>query len=190
MRGVMRAAFVSGSLVFMGDMIVRMVDRLRCSGQTKPRATIARLLFVVLVCAMPWQSMRALGAEVLMTQAAAGTADKAAGIAAENGLRLVMIEEEGCGFCARWHRDVGIGYDKTDEGRQAPLVRMEIASARAQKFERLVYTPTFLLVRDGREVGRIVGYAGPDLFWWQFSDLIRRHGRSARGAGGANSPPG
>ena len=89
-------------------------------------------------------------------------------------LHLLMIEEEGCGYCARWHREVGPGYPKSDEGRQAPLLTVDRRSAAAGQFERIVYTPTFLLVRDGRELGRIVGYAGSDFFWWQLADLLRK----------------
>jgi hypothetical protein len=32
-------------------------------------------------------------------------------------------------------------------------------------------TPTFIFVRDEVEVGRIVGYPGAELFWWQISEF-------------------
>jgi hypothetical protein len=34
-------------------------------------------------------------------------------------------------------------------------------------------TPTFIIVIDGKEVGRIVGYPGQELFWWRLSEFTR-----------------
>jgi hypothetical protein len=43
-------------------------------------------------------------------------------------------------------------------------------------------SPTFVLTDDeGREVGRIVGYPGPDFFWGLFSDMISRLPRKQAG---------
>lgn len=36
----------------------------------------------------------------------------------------------------------------------------------------ILYTPTFVLMDGGREVGRIVGYPGEDLFWGLFGALL------------------
>lgn len=93
----------------------------------------------------------------------------------DSGVVLVMVEEDGCGYCKQWLADVGPGYDKSDEGLRAPLVRIEIGSKEATRFERVVYTPTFLLLQDGKELGRILGYAGADLFWWQLTELLDKH---------------
>ena len=35
-----------------------------------------------------------------------------------------------------------------------------------------MFSPTFVMLVRGREVGRIVGYAGADLFWMQLAALI------------------
>ena len=53
------------------------------------------------------------------------------------------------------------------EGQTAPLVRFDIHDApNAVKFEKpLHFTPTFILVSHGTEVGRIEGYPGEDFFW-------------------------
>ena len=34
-------------------------------------------------------------------------------------------------------------------------------------------TPTFIFVKDKTEVGRIEGYNGYELFWWQVDDVIK-----------------
>ena len=90
---------------------------------------------------------------------------------------LIMFEAEACPWCAAWDRDVGIIYDKTDEGRQAPLRRADVDEPRAtnlQFIKGVVYTPTFVLLDHGREVGRIVGYPGEAFFWGLLGDLLRK----------------
>lgn len=82
--------------------------------------------------------------------------------------RLLMAEEKGCPWCARWNAEVGDAYAKTDEGRAAPLLRYDIHGALPEgvTLARGVYfTPTFILVIDGTEVARMEGYPGEDFFW-------------------------
>ncbi|MBT8456491.1 MAG: hypothetical protein HKO95_08645 [Rhodobacteraceae bacterium] len=88
-------------------------------------------------------------------------------------LELIMVEEHGCIWCARWNAEIAPIYPKTEEGERAPLRRVD-------RFEpvpddltfarRVIFTPTFVLMRDGQEVGRIEGYPGEDFFW----DLLER----------------
>lgn len=80
---------------------------------------------------------------------------------------LLMAEETGCAWCARWNEDIAPIYPKTAEGKAAPLKRYDVHGETPDvAFERNVhYTPTFILVRDGIEVGRIEGYPGEDFFW-------------------------
>ena len=99
-----------------------------------------------------------LGALVLVT------ANPASVSAAE----LVMVETRTCIWCIRWHREIGVSYDKTEEGRIAPLQRHWLENGQPQGIELTApvrMTPTFLVVEEGREVGRIVGYPGEDAFW-------------------------
>ena len=37
-------------------------------------------------------------------------------------------------------------------------------------------TPTFIFVKDKTEVGRIEGYNGQELFWWQVDEIIKSEG--------------
>lgn len=89
-------------------------------------------------------------------------------IAALANPQLVMVEEDGCIWCARWNKEISEIYPKTPEGKAAPLRRMDIHAARPDdlKFQRgLFFTPTFVLMVDGKEVSRIEGYPGADFFW-------------------------
>jgi hypothetical protein len=85
---------------------------------------------------------------------------------------LVMIGDPGCPYCARFEREVAPGYQASEDGRLAPLVRRDRRDADIAFIPRVVYSPTFVMLVRGREVGRIVGYAGVDLFWMQLAGLM------------------
>ena len=85
---------------------------------------------------------------------------------------LVMIADPGCPYCARWERDIAPGYEASEDGKLAPLVRRFRHAPDIAFIERVVFSPTFVMLVRGREVGRIVGYAGADLFWMQLAALI------------------
>jgi len=91
--------------------------------------------------------------------------------------RLVMVEEHGCVWCARWNEEISDIYPKTAEGKAAPLMRIDIHDARPDgiTFERaLHFTPTFVLVVDGVEASRIEGYPGEDFFWGLLGQMLKR----------------
>lgn len=90
---------------------------------------------------------------------------------------LVMFEDAGCVWCARFNAEIGPIYQKTDEGKRAPLRRVDSGSALPAdlafiKSERL--TPLFVLVDQGREIGRIRGYPGEDHFWGLLDSLLKK----------------
>ncbi len=88
---------------------------------------------------------------------------------------LVMFESPTCEWCALWLEEIGPVYPKTDEGRVAPLRRVSIHDPRPADLtgiKAIRYTPTFVLLEDGREVGRIIGYPGEDFFWYLLGELI------------------
>jgi thioredoxin-related protein len=90
-------------------------------------------------------------------------------------LRLYMFEQVGCVYCKQWNEEVGDAYDKTDEGRLAPLVRVNIREALPADLTVTTpphFTPTFVLASDGREIGRIEGYPGEDFFWSLLGQML------------------
>ncbi len=90
---------------------------------------------------------------------------------------LVMVDQPGCPWCARWDAEVGPIYPKTDESRRAPLRRIDVRDVhrRVKLRTRIVYTPTFVLVRDGRELDRMEGYMGDEFFWVLLNRMLDRH---------------
>ncbi|WP_299840413.1 hypothetical protein [uncultured Jannaschia sp.] len=89
-------------------------------------------------------------------------------------VELVMGEEIGCIWCARWNAEIAPIYPKSPEGRAAPLRRVDIHDPLPEDLElngRLVVTPTFVLVEDGIEIDRMEGYPG-DAFFWSLLDRM------------------
>lgn len=98
-------------------------------------------------------------------------------------LRLVMVEERGCRYCIKWNQDVGRGYAHTPEGSAAPLMRVKRNAPVLKGLAPVVYTPTFILLRNGGELGRITGYPGQMYFWEELTVLLQAHGvRTGAGA--------
>lgn len=83
------------------------------------------------------------------------------------GQRLVMVDLEGCAFCAAFRREVMPGYAATPEGRAAPLAVVPFDGPWPDGIAlagRPRVTPTFILLRDGVEQARIEGYADARAF--------------------------
>ena len=81
---------------------------------------------------------------------------------------LVMFESLTCEWCQRFHEEIGPIYPKTPESACAPMRRVDVhepAPDDLAGIKGVTYTPTFVLIEGGREVGRIVGYPGEDFFW-------------------------
>lgn len=91
--------------------------------------------------------------------------------------RLLMLEQSGCEWCAAWDAEVGPVYARTEEGRRAPLIRHDIFEplpGHISLERRARYTPTFVLLEDGQEVGRIEGYPGEDFFYGLLQRLLEQ----------------
>ncbi len=94
----------------------------------------------------------------------------------EGSLRLLMVEEVGCRFCAAWDADIGQSYGASAEGRFAPLVRVKRNAPELAGLKPAIYTPTFILMRGRHEFGRIIGYPGPHYFWVELGVLLEKAG--------------
>ncbi len=89
--------------------------------------------------------------------------------------QLVMFETDGCFWCARWKEEVGPYYSRTREGRFAPLriVSLNEPMPIDLRWLRGVRgAPTFVLIDQGRERGRIVGYPGEQGFWTRIEAML------------------
>ena len=99
--------------------------------------------------------------------------------AAQAELRLWMFEQAGCAYCERWKEEVGDAYPITAEGQLAPLFPVNIRNGMPEGLTAAsmpVFTPTFILARDGQEIGRIEGYPGEDFFWGLLGQMLTEAG--------------
>jgi hypothetical protein len=91
---------------------------------------------------------------------------------------LVMVHDPGCPYCVRWEAEVGHSYRASREGKFAPLATHLRGDPEISHIKKIVYSPTFVMLAYGQEVGRIVGYQGSDLFWMQLEPLFAKAGFS------------
>ena len=79
-----------------------------------------------------------------------------------------MFERDGCVWCARWNREIAPVYDRTEEAKVLPLRRINMDRDKEPGVllaSPVRFTPTFLIVDDGHEIGRITGYMNDESFW-------------------------
>ena len=137
--------------------------------QLRPDSWRCGLRATALLALLALPAATDLGAAAADTRPGLRTAD-ARPIAA--GTWLVMVETPDCGWCKRWHAEIGPAYAKSNEGRRAPLDRRDRRDPVIAGFAGVVYTPTFILVRDGREIDRLVGYPGAMYFWSELDAML------------------
>ena len=88
---------------------------------------------------------------------------------------LVMFESEGCEWCEVWDEEIGVAYAKTSEANIVPLRKVDIDDvdhANLKHLKGLIYTPTFVVMDNGKELGRIIGYPGEDFFWQFLNEIL------------------
>jgi len=98
-------------------------------------------------------------------------------LAPANAAELIMFEQQGCSWCEQWDEDIGVVYFKTTEGKRAPLRRVDIHGKIPDDLKEIRsgrFTPTFVLVEDGKEVGRIRGYPGESFFWGLLNQMLAK----------------
>ena len=80
---------------------------------------------------------------------------------------LIMVEQQGCYYCLEWKDQLGHIYPKTPEGKFAPLKTIDITEVdKIKGLKRdVIFTPTFLLMENHKELGRMEGYSSEDFFW-------------------------
>lgn len=91
---------------------------------------------------------------------------------------LVMFRRAGCPYCAAFDRAIGPIYPKTDIGKRLPMRQVDLDRSPDGKVilvSPVRFTPTFVLVEQGRELGRLEGYPGEDFFWGLLERLLLQH---------------
>ncbi|WP_420567950.1 thioredoxin family protein [Thalassovita sp.] len=89
---------------------------------------------------------------------------------------LIMFERKGCHYCIEWKDDLGPIYPNTAEGKYAPLRMVDVGKGTPKDISlarKVIYTPTFVLVENNAEIGRIEGYPGEDFFWGMLNMMLK-----------------
>ncbi len=97
----------------------------------------------------------------------------APGVAAE----MIMYEQPGCAWCKRFNEEVAPAWPNTEQGQRAPLRRVNIREPLPEDLEHIPverFTPTFVLVDDGKEIARLRGYPGDQFFWALVDEMLAK----------------
>ncbi|MCF6198690.1 MAG: hypothetical protein L3J67_04715 [Hyphomicrobiaceae bacterium] len=105
----------------------------------------------------------------------------------KSGIELLMFKQQGCHYCQVWDENIGGIYDKTPEGKFAPLRRVDIHfDDKIANVKPVIFTPTFVLYKRGKEIGRVTGYMSDNFFWGLLEVLLKQNGfRPEQHVGGA-----
>jgi len=123
---------------------------------------------------------RIMGARLARRFAALIFAFTGLGVAAPGisaAAELIMFEQDHCEWCEQWDKDIGVVYEKTPEGKMAPLRRVDIHAQPPDDIKHIKkghFTPTFVLHDNGKELGRIRGYPGEDFFWGLLGQMLKK----------------
>jgi thioredoxin-related protein len=123
---------------------------------------LARLVFILLILVAPLSSGRA-------------GIDPDAPVPQLGNLQLVVMEAEGCIYCTVFRRDVLPSYEESERGKDMPVRFVDVndvVKSGIELVQPIDILPTFVVVKDNREVGRIPGYVGPEDFFHSINYLL------------------
>lgn len=96
---------------------------------------------------------------------------------AAQAVELVMVDSRACTFCAKFKREVAPEY-RAKAGRNAAALRRVSTYSKwpadLASVKRTPFAPVFILVDDGREIGRFFGYSNRQTFYAQLDKLMNK----------------
>lgn len=111
---------------------------------------------------------------------------------AARAAELVMFERAGCPWCRNWDREIAPIYPRTPEATRAPLRRVSLDQPLGPEWTLnppVFYSPTFVVMDDGREIGRITGYSNAESFWGLLSGILRKLPATKASTGATTTAP-
>jgi hypothetical protein len=96
---------------------------------------------------------------------------------ARDDAEIIIFEQRGCEWCDVWNEQIAPVFPKTPEAKCARLRRVDIHDPNAdilQRIKPVIYTPTFVVMENGEEIGRVRGYAGEDFFWFHLGQQLKK----------------
>lgn len=101
--------------------------------------------------------------------------DPVAPMPAAGNLQLVVMEAPGCIYCNIFRRDVLPSYEVSERGKEMPVRFVDVNDVDKSGIgleSPIDILPTFVVIKDNREVGRIPGYMGPEDFFHSINYLM------------------
>jgi len=95
----------------------------------------------------------------------------------ELAIELLVVDQPHCPYCERFDAEIAPAYPKTEEGKRAPMVRVQLNKPWPEAYASIKparFTPTFILVQNGEEIDRIEGYPGDQHFWFLLTQLLNK----------------
>lgn len=93
---------------------------------------------------------------------------------------LLMFEHVGCVVCKKFKKEMLPKYLKSKFAKPMPI--RSIVGDDPDPYKGLelksfpfIYSPTFVLVENGKELVRIQGFTGEKLFWQQMENIYANH---------------
>lgn len=90
-------------------------------------------------------------------------------------IQLVVMEAPGCIYCDIFRRDVLPSYQVSERGKDTPVRFVDVNDVAKTGIELqspIDILPTFVIVKDNHELGRIPGYMGPEDFFHSINYLL------------------
>jgi thioredoxin-related protein len=90
-------------------------------------------------------------------------------------LEIVVFERAGCTYCQIFRRDVLPQYNRSPTAAKAPMRFVDIDQVDLDALplqSHLTILPTAVIMHNGRELERIAGYTGPEIFFQIINHLL------------------
>jgi thioredoxin-related protein len=125
---------------------------------------LSLLLFVMLAAAVPSATSNA-------------RTDASKRPAPTSPYELVVFEADGCIYCQNFRSDVLPLYRESQIGRETPIRFVNVSRSDETKMGlsgAITIAPTVVLMHQGQEIDRIVGYTGPFNFMKMVAWMLGR----------------
>lgn len=98
---------------------------------------------------------------------------------AHSPFEIIVMEADGCIYCGIFRRDILPAFESSPRGKKMPVRFVdinEIDTARVTLERPIDILPTFVIVHDQREIGRIPGYVGQHDFFQSINYVMSSSG--------------
>ena len=92
-------------------------------------------------------------------------------------IELVVFETDDCAYCLIFRKNIAYLYAQMSQSHTVPMRFVQLKDSKTSGLdlnEPVNIAPTIVLVRDGQEIDRIIGYTEPELFFDMVSHLLAK----------------